>query len=205
MGGASSTISVLVMCGTSPLAFHTRSKHSTKVPSPYSSSTMAASQKTPPSLLPSSLCVTQKRYCLKTSSLQSQYSTIFQRSDFTSSTAKPHLRISQQNITGPAGELPLNNSYTYHFSQQEPYTAPGGSVKIIDTITFSISKYIAAALVVIEPGAMREPHWHLTSDEWNYFLQGSACITVYMAPASSRTFDHKAGDVGYTKAGGIEI
>jgi oxalate decarboxylase family bicupin protein len=108
--------------------------------------------------------------------------------------------ISEQNITGPAGELPLNDSYTYHFSQQEPYTVPGGSVKIIDTTTFPISRDIAAALVVIEPGAMRELHWHLTSDEWNYFLQGSARITVYMAPASSRTFDYTAGDVGYIPA-----
>jgi oxalate decarboxylase family bicupin protein len=108
--------------------------------------------------------------------------------------------ISQQNITGPAGELPLKDSYTYHFSQQEPYTVPGGSVKIIDATTFPISKDISAALVVIESGAMRELHWHLTSDEWNYFLQGSARITVYMAPASSRTFDYTAGDVGYIPA-----
>jgi oxalate decarboxylase/phosphoglucose isomerase-like protein (cupin superfamily) len=53
---------------------------------------------------------------------------------------------------------------------------------------------------VIEPGAMRELHWRLTSDEWNYVLQGSARITVYMAPASSRTFDYRAGDVGYIPA-----
>jgi len=55
----------------------------------------------------------------------------------------------------------------------------------------------SVALVVLEPGAMREVHWHTTSDEWSYFLQGSARITVYKAPVSSRTFDFTAGDVGY--------
>lgn len=55
----------------------------------------------------------------------------------------------------------------------------------------------SAALVVLEPGAMREVHWHTTSDEWSYFLQGSARITIFQAPASSRTFDFTAGDVGY--------
>jgi oxalate decarboxylase family bicupin protein len=108
--------------------------------------------------------------------------------------------ISEQDITGPAGHLPTNQSYTYHFSQQEPFVVPGGSVKIIDTTTFPIAFDIAAALVTVEPGAMRELHWHLTSDEWNYFLQGSARITVYSAPESSNTFDFTAGDVGYIPA-----
>lgn len=58
----------------------------------------------------------------------------------------------------------------------------------------------SAALVTVQPGAMREMHWHLESDEWNYFLQGSARITVFVAPSSSRTFDFTAGDVGYIPA-----
>jgi len=47
---------------------------------------------------------------------------------------------------------------------------------------------------------MREWHWHGTSDEWNYFVQGSGRITVFLAPSSSRTFDYTAGDVGYIPA-----
>ncbi|KAH6674450.1 RmlC-like cupin domain-containing protein [Halenospora varia] len=108
--------------------------------------------------------------------------------------------ISEQNITSSAGELPINESYTYHWSQQQPQYMPGGSVKIIDTTTFPIAKDFSAALVTLQPGAMREIHWHLTSDEWNYFLQGSARITVYLAPTSARTFDYTAGDVGYIPA-----
>ncbi|PQE17262.1 oxalate decarboxylase family bicupin protein [Rutstroemia sp. NJR-2017a BVV2] len=108
--------------------------------------------------------------------------------------------ISEQNITSSAGIIPQKDSYTYHWSQQQPYTVPGGSVKLIDTTTFPAAANFAAALVTIEPGAMREMHWHLTSDEWNFFLQGSARITVYAAPSSSNTFDFTAGDVGYIPA-----
>lgn len=90
-----------------------------------------------------------------------------------------------------------NGSYTYHWSQQKPFSMPGGSVKILDPTTFPVAKMFSAALVTVQPGAMREIHWHTTSDEWSYFLQGSARITVYQAPASSRTFDFTAGDVGY--------
>ncbi|KAL9595412.1 MAG: hypothetical protein Q9219_006455 [cf. Caloplaca sp. 3 TL-2023] len=104
--------------------------------------------------------------------------------------------LSSQNITGPAGSI-ATNPYTYHFSQQEPYVMPGGSVKIIDPSTFPIAFNFSVALVVVQPGAMREIHWHTNSDEWNFFISGSARITVFSAPASSRTFDFAAGDVGY--------
>lgn len=57
---------------------------------------------------------------------------------------------------------PLNESYTYHWLQQQPYELPGGSVKIIDTTIFPIAKMFASALVTVKPGAMREMHWHMT-------------------------------------------
>ena len=105
--------------------------------------------------------------------------------------------ISAQTIIGPAGALPNKESYSYHFSQQEPYIVPGGSVKIIDPTTFPVASMFSVALLNIEPGAMRELHWHPTSDEWNFFIAGSARITVFQAPESSRTFDYEAGSVGY--------
>lgn len=70
-------------------------------------------------------------------------------------------------------------------------------MKILDPVTFPIAEMFSTALVVLEPGAMREVHWHTTSDEWTYFLQGSARITIYKAPEASRTFDFTAGDVAY--------
>ena len=103
--------------------------------------------------------------------------------------------IQAQNVTGPAGTLPKNSSYTYHFSEQQPYDVDGGSVKIIDPLTFPAASDFSAALVTIKPGAMREIHWHLTSDEWSFFIAGSARLTVFQAPESARTFDFQAGAV----------
>ena len=104
--------------------------------------------------------------------------------------------LSAQNITGPAGSI-TTNPYTYHFSQQEPYTVDGGSVKIVDPTTFPIASNFSVALVTIQPGAMREIHWHTDSDEWNFFISGNARLTAFSAPDASRTFDHAEGDVGY--------
>lgn len=105
--------------------------------------------------------------------------------------------IKQQNTTAPGGFLTGNGSYTYHWSQQKPYQVPGGSVKILDPTTFPIASTFSTALVTVAPGAMREMHWHTSSDEWDYFLQGSGRATIFAAPNKANTFDFTAGDVGY--------
>jgi oxalate decarboxylase family bicupin protein len=104
---------------------------------------------------------------------------------------------SESNITGPAGIIPQTSTYSYHLSQQQAYEVPGGSLKIIDPQSFPIASNFAAALFTIKPGAMRELHWHTTSDEWNYIISGQGRLTIYVAPEASRTFDFQAGDVGY--------
>ncbi len=72
-----------------------------------------------------------------------------------------------------------------------------GRVKIVDSKTFKVSKTIAATLVEVEPGGMRELHWHPNTDEWQYYLSGEAKMTVFAAEGRARTFNYQAGDVGY--------
>ena len=55
-------------------------------------------------------------------------------------------------------------------SQIEPERFDGGTVKVADSSNFPASKEIAAAEVTLEPGAMRELHWHTTADEWTFFM-----------------------------------
>ncbi len=95
----------------------------------------------------------------------------------------------------PAIEPP--QSYTWHMMAQEPIKAPGGWVRITDSRNFTVSKTIAAARIDIEPGKMREMHWHPNADEWQYYLSGQGRMTVFASGGKSRTFDYQAGDVGY--------
>ena len=46
---------------------------------------------------------------------------------------------------------------------------------------------------------MREMHWHPNADEWQYYLSGSAKMTVFNAGPKAVTDDFKAGDIGYVK------
>jgi oxalate decarboxylase len=75
----------------------------------------------------------------------------------------------------------------------------GGSVRVVDSRNFNVSKTVAAALVTIKPGAMRELHWHPNADEWQYYLSGQARMTVFDTGPKAQTADFKAGDVGYVK------
>lgn len=70
-------------------------------------------------------------------------------------------------------------------------------VRISDSTVFPVSRTIAAALVEVEPGAMRELHWHPNTDEWQYYIDGQARMGVFAASGQARTFDFHAGDVGY--------
>ncbi|MEW9698409.1 oxalate decarboxylase family bicupin [Paenibacillus sp. SI8] len=103
--------------------------------------------------------------------------------------------LESQEVKSPYGPIPL--SFKHRLLAQAPLRTPGGSVRIVDSTNFPISKTIAAALVEIEPGAMRELHWHPNNDEWQYYLTGQGRMTVFGGNGVARTFDYRAGDVGY--------
>ena len=72
-----------------------------------------------------------------------------------------------------------------------------GAVRIADGRNFPANQSIAAALVDVEPGGVRELHWHPNNDEWQYYIEGQARMTVFASGGKARTFDYRAGDVGY--------
>ncbi|KAF8193359.1 oxalate decarboxylase [Pholiota molesta] len=98
----------------------------------------------------------------------------------------------------PNGLVP--NPFSFQFSQVVPTKLNGGSVKIVDSRSFAISTAIAAAEVTVEPGAIRELHWHPTQDEWSFFLEGEGRITVFASQGNARTFNYVPGDIGYVPA-----
>ena len=44
---------------------------------------------------------------------------------------------------------------------------------------------------------MRELHWRPNTDEWQYWIAGQGRMTVFASGGKARTFDYRAGDVGY--------
>lgn len=69
-----------------------------------------------------------------------------------------------RGVTAGPGEQPADgtDSFVFRTLQQPPIQAPGGggSLYKVDSTNFPRSTTIAAALVTLAPGAMREMHWH---------------------------------------------
>jgi oxalate decarboxylase len=113
------------------------------------------------------------------------------------------LYIFQSNVPGPltadrivgTGRVP--DWFSFPLLSQLPTRTRSGSVRVADSTNFKAAKTIAAALVEVEPGGLREMHWHTNGGETQYYLSGEARMTVFNAVASARTFDFQAGDVGY--------
>ena len=104
-------------------------------------------------------------------------------------------QLVSDKVSDPQGLAPHTFSYRLH--AQEPIKTDGGMVRIVDSHNFPAASTIAAALVEIEPGGMRELHWHPNADEWQYYIEGSGRMTVFASEGKARTFDYQAGDVGY--------
>jgi oxalate decarboxylase len=101
-------------------------------------------------------------------------------------------------VKSRAGIMP--QTLSHRMMAQEPIVADGGWVRITDSRNFPAATTIAAALVHINPGAMRELHWH-PNDEWQYYVSGHGRMTVFASSGKARTFNYQAGDVGYVPHG----
>lgn len=64
-----------------------------------------------------------------------------------------------------------------------------------------ISKGIAGVSMRLEPGAMRELHWHATAAEWAFVLEGRVRTTVIEPGGAAETNDFEPGDVWYFPRG----
>ncbi len=106
------------------------------------------------------------------------------------------LEADRKAVGGKAVESKVD--YTFRMLAMKPNKeSASGDTRIVDASVFPPSKAIAAALVTIKPGALREMHWHPNSSEWQYWVKGSGRMTVFASSGKARTMDFKANDVGY--------
>jgi oxalate decarboxylase len=111
--------------------------------------------------------------------------------DLPLSLAQDRAAIGGQRVASPL-------QYTFKLSQMAPTrTTAGGDVRIVDSSNFPVSKNIAAGLIRLKPGALRELHWHPNASEWQFWLEGQGRMTVIMNEGRARTMDFHANDVGF--------
>jgi hypothetical protein len=79
---------------------------------------------------------------------------------------------------------PTLPSFRYRLGQQPPHTGCGGLVRGASVRQFPASQGIAGASLCLQPGSLRELHWHTNAAELGYVVSGS-CRTTVLSPIRS--------------------
>jgi oxalate decarboxylase len=75
------------------------------------------------------------------------------------------------------------------------------TAKEASVVQLPISKGIAGVSMGLEPGGMRELHWHATAAEWAFVDKGRVRTTVFAPGGYAETNDFEAGDIWYFPRG----
>ncbi len=78
---------------------------------------------------------------------------------------------------------------------------PGGWIRIATVKEFPINDTLTSVLQYLEPGAIRELHWHPNADEWQYYLTGRSRVTIFGAHGRSRTEEFGPGQICFVQQG----
>lgn len=93
-------------------------------------------------------------------------------------------------------------THKYQMLEQDPHaTFKGGREWRVDSTKFPISTTVTGVVLDLDPGALRELHWHPTADEWQYVIDGKISVTMFGSHGRFRTEELGKGDVGYIPQG----
>jgi oxalate decarboxylase len=99
----------------------------------------------------------------------------------------------------------LNSSpltHRYPLMAQEPHARYAGGVeRRVSAREFPVSTTITGVIMDLEPGAVREPHWHPHANEWQYYISGQARVGLFGSHGRYRVEEFSPGDVGYVPQG----
>lgn len=95
-------------------------------------------------------------------------------------------------------ELP---TFKYELEKQEPKVVGGNSTREATVKQLPISRGIAGVSMHLEPGGLRELHWHATAAEWAFVVEGYVRTTVVDPHGNQETNDFGPGDVWYFPRG----
>jgi oxalate decarboxylase len=107
----------------------------------------------------------------------------------------------KQSIPLQGRKLPPQ-THKFELLEQDPHALyKGGREWRVDSSRFPISKTVTGVVLDLEPGALRELHWHPTADEWQYLIEGKISVTMFGSDGRYRTETLEKGDVGYIPQG----
>jgi oxalate decarboxylase len=107
----------------------------------------------------------------------------------------------QNNVPDPVtsgADLP---TFKFELEKSTGRVADGSYGKEATVEQLPISKGLAGVSMLLQPGVMRELHWHATAAEWAYIVEGAVRTTVIDPYGCAETNDFGPGDIWYFPRG----
>ena len=91
--------------------------------------------------------------------------------------------------------------FKYDIEASEGRVTTGGSAKEANVDEFPISQSMAGVSMRLNPGGLRELHWHAIAAEWAFVIKGNVRTTVISPNGEAESADFGPGDVWYFPKG----
>jgi len=95
----------------------------------------------------------------------------------------------------------IQTPHKFRLGQAPKEIHSGGWIRRASQKEFPINATLTSVLQYLEPGAIREMHWHPNADEWQYYLRGRSRVTVFGAHGRVRTEEFGPGDLCFVQQG----
>lgn len=92
-------------------------------------------------------------------------------------------------------------NFKFDLESATGWSGPGGTAKQHTVNEFPVSTSFAAVSMRLQPGALRELHWHAIAAEWAYVISGRCRVTVIAPSGDAEISDFGPGDIWYFPKG----
>jgi len=103
-------------------------------------------------------------------------------------------------LRNPDGEE-NQSSHKYKLADHPAFRFEGGEERIVTAKEFPIQTSFTSALLRLDPGGLRELHWHPNADEWAFVLEGTAEVGIFGGHGRFRKDDFERGNVWFIQQG----
>ena len=103
----------------------------------------------------------------------------------------------------PGGGANSQHPHMFHLAASSPNVFDGGTLQgaIEDNWKILSNQQASVYLARLEPGGVREPHWHPSAWELNYVISGNVRWSFVGPEATHDTFEAETGDLVFAPQG----
>ncbi|HWK81256.1 MAG TPA: cupin domain-containing protein [Thermomicrobiales bacterium] len=98
---------------------------------------------------------------------------------------------------------PLSRHVRSLWTAECEYSGPLGSLTRLNATSFPILKRLSIKRLILQPGAIREPHWHANANELTYCVSGSVLVSLLDTADVFGAFTVGPGQVFHIDSGSL--